>query len=61
MPIRRIITIVREQIDSIQKRFSSNDKKSATVEEAPVAGTAAKEGEEAAVEAEVPVEVKATA
>lgn len=60
MPIRRIITIVREQLDSIQKRFSSNDKKSAAVEEAPVAETTAKEGE-AVVEAEVPTEVKATA
>lgn len=43
MPIRRIITIVREQYEAFQKRFASADKKEASA--APAAVTAAKEGE----------------
>lgn len=57
MPIRRIMTIVRSQYESLQKRFGSNSSKkeeTAQVAEEPVAAAEAETGVVVAAE-EAPI------
>lgn len=63
MPIRRIITIVRDQFDTVQKKLGFHEKKETSATEGPVAKTATKEGDvDPVVETEdAPAEAKDTA